>query len=64
MIIEPPIEKMSEKVGNKYKLTILVSKRAKQIQKRNIREELKPKETEITEAAREVYDGKLVADEE
>jgi len=64
MLIEPAIEKMSEKVGNKYKLTVLVSKRAKQIQKRNIREGLKPKEKEITEAAREVFEGKLVVDEE
>jgi len=64
MLIEPPIEVMSQMVGNKYKLSTLVSKRAKQIQKRNIREELNPKEKEITEAAREVFEGKLVADEE
>jgi DNA-directed RNA polymerase omega subunit len=64
MMIEPAIDKMSEMVGNKYKLTTLVAKRAKQIQKRNIREELSPIEKEITEAAYEVFDGKLVADEE
>ena len=64
MMIEPPIEKMSLKVGNKYKLSTLVSKRAKQIQKRNLREELEPKEKEITEASWEVYEGKLVAEEE
>ena len=63
MMIEPPIDEMSNMVGNKYKLTTLVAKRAKQIQKRNIREELDPKEKEITEAAKEVFQGKLIADE-
>ena len=63
-MIEPPIDKMSEMVGNKYKLTTLVAKRAKQIQKRNIREELNPKMKEITEAALEVFEGRLVADED
>ncbi|MGD9900982.1 MAG: DNA-directed RNA polymerase subunit omega [Spirochaetales bacterium] len=65
MMIEPPIDEMSEKVGNKYKLTVLVAKRAKQIQKRNLREEIsEPKLKEISEAAKEVYDGKLGADED
>jgi DNA-directed RNA polymerase omega subunit len=63
-MIEPAIDKMSEMVGNKYKLTALVAKRAKQIQKRNIREEFDPKVKEITEAAYEVIQGKLVADED
>ena len=63
-MIEPAIDKMSEIVGNKYKLTALVAKRAKQIQKRNIREELDPVRKEITEAAYEVMEGKLVADED
>jgi DNA-directed RNA polymerase omega subunit len=64
MMIEPAIDKLSDKVGNKYKLTTLVSKRAKQIQKRNIREEYTPTVKEITEAANEVYEGKLIAEED
>ncbi|MDD4211747.1 MAG: DNA-directed RNA polymerase subunit omega [Clostridia bacterium] len=63
-MIEPAIDKMSEMVGNKYKLTALVAKRAKQIQKRNIREDYDPKMKEITEAANEVMQGKLVVDED
>lgn len=64
MLNQPPVEKLTEKVGDKYKLSVLVSKRAREIQKRNIAEEIQvPELTEITEAAYEVYNGKVVAEE-
>lgn len=63
MMIEPPIEEMSEKVGNKYKLCVLVSKRAEEIQKRNFENGINPEIKEITQAANEVYTDKLVAED-
>lgn len=63
MMIEPPIEKMSEKVGNKYKLCVLASKRAVELQIRNIHSGVEPEQTELTEAANEIWEGKIVADD-
>ena len=62
MIIEPPIEKMSEKVGNKYKLCVLASKRALEIQIDNIANQIEPEETELTQAAIEIWEDKVVAE--
>ncbi len=63
MLNQPPVEELTNKVGDKYKLSILVFKRAREIQQRNIEQEVQvPEKTEITEAAYEVYDGKIVAD--
>lgn len=65
MLNQPPVEKLTEKVGDKYKLSVLVSKRAREIQKRNIEQEVEvPEQTEITEAAFEVYTGKIVAEDD
>lgn len=64
MMIEPPIEEMSEKVGNKYKLCVVVSKRATEIQKQNYENGVHPEIKEISQACNEVYEGKLVADEQ
>ena len=64
MIIEPPIEKMSEKVGNKYKLCVLASKRALEIQVDNIEKGIEPEQTELTQAANEIWEDKVVANEE
>ena len=33
MLLEPPIDTLIKKVGNPYKLAVLVSKRAKYLQK-------------------------------
>lgn len=63
MIIDPPIEKMSEKVGNKYKLCVLASKRALQIQKENIENGIEPETPELTQAAEEIWNGDVVIDE-
>lgn len=62
MLIEPPIEELIAKTGDKYKLSCLISKRAKELLKRNIEQEIEmPEKTEITEAAYEVYEGKVVS---
>ena len=63
MMIEPPIEKMSEKVGNKYKLTVLASKRALELQKKHIEQGIEPEIPELTEAADEIWNDKVVVDE-
>lgn len=63
MLNQPPVEELTNKVGDKYKLSVLVFKRAREIQKRNIEQEIQvPEQTEITEAAYEVKEGKVVAD--
>lgn len=60
MLIEPPIEELVDKVGNKYKLSNLVARRANEIQKKNLEDEVDCKENEVTLATREVYEGKIV----
>ena len=63
MLNQPPVEKLAEKVGDKYKVSVLVSKRAIEIQKSNIEKGIQvPEQTEITEAAYEVLNDKVVAD--
>jgi DNA-directed RNA polymerase omega subunit len=61
MMIEPPIEKMSAKVGNKYKLTVLASKRALQLQKEHLEEGVDPEVPELTQAANEIWNDEVVA---
>lgn len=60
MLLEPPIEELIEKVGNKYKLSNLVAKRANEIQKKNLVENVESQDNEITVAAKEVYDEKII----
>ena len=59
MILEPPIEELSEMVGDKYKLCVLASKRALEIQKANLEDHVNPEITDITQAAQEIYDKKV-----
>lgn len=63
MIIDPPIEKMSEKVGNKYKLCVLASKRALQIQKEHIDNMEEAPMPELSEAAEEIWKGEIEAND-
>lgn len=63
MMIEPPIEKMSEKVGNKYKLAVLASKRAVQLQKEHIEEGIEPEIPELSQAAEEIWNGEIEAED-
>ena len=64
MMIEPPIEKMSAKVGNKYKLSVLASKRALELQKKHLAEGVNPEVPELTEAANEIWNDEVVVDDE
>ena len=57
------IEELSKKAGNKYKLCVLVSKRAEEIQKHNYEEGINPEVKEITQACNEIMEGKLELDE-
>lgn len=63
MMIDPAIEELAKIVGSKYKLTMLVAKRAKMIQRENIRDDVEPEIKEITQAVNEVYEGKLTAED-
>ena len=63
MMIEPPIEKMSEKVGNKYKLAVLASKRAVELQKQHLEEGIEPEVPELTQAAFEIWNDEVEVDE-
>lgn len=62
-LIDPAIEKLSEKAGNKYILCNVISKRAKEILKEkkdpsyNIKDNMEIKE--ISQAADELEEGKL-----
>lgn len=63
MMIEPPIEEISAKIGNKYKLCVVVSKRAEELQKQNYENGVNPEVKEITQASNEVYNDKLTVEE-
>ena len=60
MMNEPPIDKLAEKTGgNNYILSILASKRAKEIEATR-REELATADKKaISIALQEIYDGKI-----
>lgn len=62
MMCEPPIDELASKVeGNKYKLACLVSKRAKELEKRIPAELAVSDKKSITLAAEEVFNGSVVA---
>ena len=63
-MMEPPIDEIRAKVGNKYKMTCLVGKRAKEIANKYYAQEpsdVDPKVISI--AAHEVVNGEIVANE-
>lgn len=63
MMNEPPIDELVKKMnGNKYKLCIVIAKRAKELEKRIPAELEKSEKKAISIAADEVYRGKVVAD--
>jgi DNA-directed RNA polymerase omega subunit len=62
MLLEPPIDTLVKKVGNPYKLAVIVSKRAKLLQQTLTTEE-KEESPEVTRAVDEVNDGTIVADD-
>ncbi len=62
MIHKPPIDELVEKIGSKYSLCVIASKRARQImevQQNQGVTEVSDKPLSI--AAQEICDGKLVA---
>ena len=64
VMMEPPIDELTQKVGNKFLLTCLVAKRAKQLNNEYLMGEpldIDPKVISI--AAEEVFNGKVVAEE-
>ena len=67
MIQEPPIDNLAAKIGSKYALCVVASKRARQIidqmQNQGV-QELPDNRKPLSVAAQEIYDGKLVASED
>jgi len=62
VMMEPPIDELIKKVGNKFLLTCLISKRAKELNNIYCAEEPQEKDPKVISiAAQEVYDGKIVA---
>lgn len=63
MIHEPSIDVLAEKVGSKYALCIVASKRARQVISagKNKSKDFAENEKPLTIAANEIYDGKVIA---
>ncbi len=63
MMIEPPIDELVKRTdGNKYKLSVVMAKRAKELEKRIPAEIEKSEKKAISLAADEIYNGKIAAD--
>ena len=63
MMIEPPIDEMVKRMNrNKYKLSIVMAKRAKELEKRIPAVIEKSNKKAISLAADEIYEGKIVSD--
>lgn len=63
MLLEPPIDELVSKVGNPYKLAVVVGKRAKFLSE-TLTEEQKEERPEVTRAVDEVENGTIVIDKE
>ena len=63
MIQKPPIDELAEKIGSKYALCVVASKRARQIMEQSQNQGIPDSEREkpLSVAAQEIYDGKLIA---
>ena len=64
MIHKPPIDDLAQKIGSKYELCIVASKRARQLMELAQNQgysELPSKEKPLSVAAQEIEDGKLIA---
>ncbi|MGN0818956.1 MAG: DNA-directed RNA polymerase subunit omega [Christensenellaceae bacterium] len=63
MIHEPPIDELAKKVGSKYALCTVASKRARQIldYSKNQVKDAHHEEKPLTIAACEIYEGKVTA---
>ena len=64
MLLEPPIDKLVDKIGCKFALACLVSKRAREIQQRLGEEGMKDYDKNpVSEAAVEVFEDKIKIEE-
>jgi len=62
IMMEPPIDELTQKVGNKFLLTCLIAKRAKSLNNEYLMGEPNDKDPKVIAiAAEEVYEGKVVA---
>ncbi len=62
VMMDPPIDELRKIVGNKFLLTCLISKRAKDLNNQYLMGEPMEKEPKVVaQAAEEVYKGKVVA---
>ncbi|PWM71429.1 MAG: DNA-directed RNA polymerase subunit omega [Bacillota bacterium] len=67
MIQEPPIDTLAEKIGSKYALCVVASKRARQLLEQAQNQgmnDLPGNKKALSVSAQEIYDGKLVASED
>jgi len=62
MLLEPPIDELVNKMGNPYRLAVVVGKRAKFLNE-TLSEEEKEQIPEVTRAVEEVNNGTIVIDE-
>lgn len=63
MLLEPPIDELVDKMGNPYKLAVIVGKRAKFLNE-TLTEEEKEAIPEVTRAVDEVNEGTIVLENE
>lgn len=64
VMMEPPIDELTQKVGNKFLLTCLVAKRAKMINSEYLMGEPNDKDPKVISiAAEEIYEGKVKPEE-
>lgn len=61
MMIDPPIEELEKLAGNRYILTNIVAKRAKELEKEIPEVIENSQEKAISLASREFYSGKIVS---
>ncbi len=58
MMIEPPIDVLIKRIGNPYKVAVIVSKRALYLEKTMPKEE-RQGSIEVEKAINELYEGKI-----
>ena len=63
MLLEPPIDELIGKMGNPFKLAVIVGKRAKFLSE-TLTEEQKEEKPEVTRAVEEVDNGTIVIADE
>ena len=63
MLLEPPIDELVNKIGNPYRLAVVVGKRAKFLNETLTEEEIEAI-PEVTRAVDEVDNGSIVASDQ